>query len=141
MSDDIHDYGLGWAFLKGGGMPGGCLLPDAGGDLREWIKGYAAALADYDPTGDAASIEAALRNDGVEGDLLEKLLLAAEAELADESGEWIRWPSVPVRHSVDAVHARDERIAEFSGLLDDEEAPRGWTAVEAGFEVPGAIIV
>ncbi len=126
MSDDIGDYGWGWAFLKGGGVPGGAKLPDAGANLREWIKGYAAALAEDDPIGDAAaSIEAALRNDGVEGDLLERLLLTAEGierrgEDGGGSGEgFCRWPVVPVRHSVQALHGRDARAASFAGLLDE----------------------
>lgn len=132
---DINDYGFGWAFYKSGGIQGGGKLPEAGVNLREWIGGYAAALADYDPTGDAPSIEAALRTDGVTGELLERLLQAAESieQGGEDGGEFVRWPGIPVRHSITAEHERDYRIARNSGLLTDEEA--------AVLYVPGAIIV
>lgn len=117
MIDEVGDYGRGFAFMRLGGGS----LPDPGADLREWMKGYVAALADEDPEGSCPSIEAALRGDGVAGDILEKLLNAGEAieRGDDDDGGFIRWPACPVRHSVQALADRDERLARNAGLLDE----------------------
>jgi hypothetical protein len=132
MNDEIGDYGRGWAFCKGGGVRNGGSLPALGGDLREWVYGYAAALADVDPMGDEhASIESALRADGIEGDLLERVLQEAEAIEQKEGEEWFRWPGVPVRHSAQALADRDKRLASFAGLLDGDT---GTGATKAAIE-------
>jgi hypothetical protein len=54
-------------------------------------------MADYDlePYREYHSIQAALLYHGIVGYLLEACLLTAETVYA--SGEWCRWPSVPVR--------------------------------------------
>ena len=85
----------GWAFYKGKGEPREFLPPLD--ECLEWIKGYAAAQADYDlePCHEHGSIEASLVDHRVEGDLLESCLMAAEEVLNGD--EWTRWPSVPVR--------------------------------------------
>jgi hypothetical protein len=81
-------------------------------DCVEWIKGYVAAMADYDldKYHEHPSIMAALLYHGIDGDLLEACLLAAE--IVRTSGEWYRWPSVPVRGFESPV-------------------PRGWSIIEA----------
>lgn len=128
--DEITDYGLGWAFAKSAGRSE---LPGAGVDLVEWIKGYAGALADMDPQGECPSVETSLKLDGVAGEILAKLLDAGEAVERGEGckgGKFERWPGIPVRHSVEAEHERDYRLARNAGLLSDDEA--------AALEVSGA---
>lgn len=97
MNDEIESnlWVNGWAFYKGDGKLDRFLPPP--GDCCEWIKGYCAALADYDlePWQVHPCIQAALLHHGIVGDLLETCLLSAEAVLTSE--EWCRWPSVPVR--------------------------------------------
>jgi hypothetical protein len=103
----------GWAFYKSGGVNSEYLPPI--NDCGEWIKGYAVALADYDlePYREHPSIQAALLHHGIDGDLNEACLQAAEANLAKLiGGEWCRWPTVPVR-----------------GF--EVPTPQGWTLVEA----------
>jgi hypothetical protein len=63
--------------------------------LLDWLKGFCAAMADYDLDGQYPSVQAALLQYGIDGDLLETWLQAAEMSL-DET-EFTRWPSVPVR--------------------------------------------
>jgi len=86
-------YGEGWAFYKRGGVRGGEPLPalDDPLDLLEWMKGFGAAMADYDLDGRYSSIQAALLHCGVDGDLLEDLLQAAE--VIRDGEEWHRWPA------------------------------------------------
>jgi hypothetical protein len=97
MSDgnENNRWDDGWAFYKGNGKTARFLPPPSG--CCEWIKGYCAALADYDLESWQIhpSIQAALVHHGIDGDLLEACLLSAEAVIASE--EWCRWPSVPVR--------------------------------------------
>jgi len=99
-------YGHGWAYYLSDKRPAE-YAPGLrqGAELVEWMKGFAAAMADngmigYDEEAntalyECASIQAALLDSGVDGDLLEACLLASEAALAGD--EWCRWPSVPVR--------------------------------------------
>ena len=91
----IMKWADGWAFYKGNGKQRK-LLPKAD-DCLEWIKGYAAAQADYDLESfrEHGNIEASLVDHGISDDLLESCLVAAESILAGY--EWCRWPSVPVR--------------------------------------------
>ena len=151
-ASEINAYGRGWAFLVGGGVFEGPPPPGPGEDLREWMHGYCAALADDDPEGAAVSIEAALRADGIEaGALLEQLLQAAEAiEQGDGCGdEFCRWPACPVRTTPDAVALRDARIGQtaemrlLGDLIAGELAdwPRGWREVEGGPELGGWAVV
>jgi hypothetical protein len=97
MSDgnENNRWDDGWAFYNGNGKTARFLPPPSG--CCEWIKGYCAALADYDLESWQIhpSIQAALVQHGIDGDLLEACLLSAEAVIAGE--EWCRWPSVPVR--------------------------------------------
>jgi hypothetical protein len=151
MNDEICAYGRGWAFLVGGGIECGLPVPTTSADLREWIKGYAAALADDDPAGYCPSIEAALRADGIEGDTLEKLLLAAESiEQGDDCRrEFCRWPACPVRTTPDAWRGRNERMGQVAEmeLLAEVIAreladwPRGWREVEGGPERDGGAVI
>jgi len=89
-------WAAGWAFYKGNGEPRNFLPP--ANDCLGWIKGYAAAQADYDLESfrEHGSIEASLVDHGISGELLESCLVAAESVLAGY--EWCRWPSVPVRN-------------------------------------------
>jgi hypothetical protein len=86
-------YGEGWAFYKRGGMRGGAPLPaiDDPLDLLEWMKGFGAAMADYDLDGRYPAIQAALLDCGIDGDELEELLDAAE--VIRDGEEFCRWPS------------------------------------------------
>lgn len=86
-------YGEGWAFYKHGGVRDGAGIPalDDPLDLVEWMKGFGAAMAYYDLDGLHPSIQAALLDHGIDGDLLEELLQAAELILDGE--DWCRWPS------------------------------------------------
>lgn len=115
---EIGDYERGWAFAKSAGR---ALLPESGADICEWIMGYGAALADMDPQGECPSIEASLKLDGVAGEPLELLLVAAEKVERGEVGEgFIRWPGIPVRQTSEALAERDYRLARNASLLDDE---------------------
>jgi hypothetical protein len=114
-------FGDGVAFYKSSGRSDK-FVPPLGENLREWVHGYAAALADYDPMGDCSSIKAALRNDGIEGETLESLLQVAEAieRGNDCTSEFlpVTWRSGPARHSVEVMYKQDERLASFKGLID-----------------------
>jgi hypothetical protein len=92
MSDTSWSYG--WTFYKTGrtGKPPADIDP---AELRDWLKGFCAAMADYGLDGGHPSIQAALLHSGIDGDLLEDCLQAAETILAEDS--FNRWPSVPVR--------------------------------------------
>lgn len=92
MSED-ELFGRGWAFFTGGGSRNGSSLPalDDPLDLLEWMKGFGAAMADYDLDGRYPSVQAALLDCGVDGDLLEDLLQATE--VIRDGEEWHRWPA------------------------------------------------
>lgn len=94
-AEKIDDYGLGWVFFKSDGVRGGNFAPFEDDDLIEWIKGFAAAMADYDLDREYPSIQAALLDLGIDADLLEACLVAAESVHAGD--DWVRWPSVLVR--------------------------------------------
>jgi hypothetical protein len=85
----------GWAFYKSNWKHDEC--PPPVGNCVEWIKGNAAAIADYDlePYREHHSIQAALLHHGIVRHLLKACLLAVETVCG--SGDWCRWPSVPVR--------------------------------------------
>jgi hypothetical protein len=86
-------FGQGWAFFTGGGLRNGDSVPalDDPLDLVEWMKGFGAAMADYDLDRRYPSIQAALLDCGVDGDELEELLEAAE--VIRDGEEFCRWPS------------------------------------------------
>jgi hypothetical protein len=92
MSDTSWSYG--WTFYKTGrtGKPPADIDPS---ELRDWLKGFCAAMADYDLDGKHPSIQAALLHGGIDGDLLEECLQAAEMILQETT--FNRWPAVPVR--------------------------------------------
>jgi len=92
MSDTSWSYG--WTFYKSGrtGKPPAGIDPV---DLLDWLKGFCAAMADDDLDGRHPSIQTALLHQGIDGDLLEECLQAAEI-IIDEAA-FNRWPSVPVR--------------------------------------------
>jgi len=92
MSDTSWSYG--WTFFKTGrtGKPPADVDP---AELLDWMKGFCAAMADYDLDCRHPSIQAALLHYGIDGDLLEACLQAAEAIL--EEDVFNRWPEVPVR--------------------------------------------
>jgi hypothetical protein len=93
--NETKRWGDGWAFYKSNWKHDE--FPPPVDDCIEWIKGYAAAMTDYDFESyrEHHSIQAALLHHGIVGYLLEACLLAAETVCA--GGEWCRWPSVPVR--------------------------------------------
>jgi len=92
MGDAAWSYG--WAFYKTGGT---CRPPAdiEAAELVDWLKGFCAAMADYDLDGEHPSIQAALLHYGIDADLLDACLKAAETII--DSNEFNRWPSVPVR--------------------------------------------
>ncbi len=92
MSDTSWSYG--WSFYKSHGA-GGLPADIDPAELVDWMKGFCAAMADYDLDGGHPSIQAALLHYGIDGDLLEDCLQAAETIL--EEAAFNRWPSVPVR--------------------------------------------
>jgi len=99
--EEEKSWANGWVFYKSGDNLGQ-YLPTVE-NCAEWIRGFAAALADYDLMQENASIQAALLNQGISGDLLDACLNAADtvvAVMAFVPGDnWRRWPSVPVRDS------------------------------------------
>jgi hypothetical protein len=103
-------YGHGWAYyLSDKRPPEFAPVLHQGAELVEWMKGFAAAMADNDlePWRLHSTIQCALLDNGVDGDLLEACLLAAEAVL--DGHEWCRWPSVPVRSFVSGDGPLDGR--------------------------------
>jgi len=93
-------YGQGWAYYTCENHP-----PEygpwrhQGAELVEWMKGFCAAIADYDPELKPyqrhPTLQLALLDSVIIGDKLNDCLKAAEVALDGE--EWCRWPSVPVR--------------------------------------------
>jgi hypothetical protein len=92
MSDTSWSYG--WTFFKTGrtSKPPADIDPS---ELRDWLKGFCAAMADYDLDNPHPSIQAALLHYGIDDDLLEECLQIAETIL--EEAAFNRWPSVPLR--------------------------------------------
>jgi hypothetical protein len=123
-NDEISAYAMGWATCKGGPSRADWIpaTDDDEETRREWVKGYAAALADIDPWGEQVSIEAALKSDGLSGAALEALLIAGETlERGEGWGDnFTRWPAAAVRHSAAALDERDRRILKNKGLWDEE---------------------
>lgn len=110
MSDISWSYG--WTFFKTGrtGKPSADIGP---AELQDWLKGFCAAMADYDLDDPHPSIQAGLLHCGIDGDLLEECLQAADAILEENS--FNRWPSVPVR----GFGGGDLRIGPFVAVLPD----------------------
>ncbi len=94
MDKENNAWADGWAFYRIADKSAHYLPTLANCD--DWIKGFAAALADYDLMHENPSIQAALLNQGISGDLLDACLNSADAVVA--SDEWCRWPTVPVRN-------------------------------------------
>jgi hypothetical protein len=118
MCDTSWSYG--WAFYKTGRI--GKPPADIGlAELRDWLKGFCAAMADYDLDGGHPSIQTALLHCRIDGDLLEECLQTAEAILSEAA--FNRWPSVPVR----GFGGGDLRIGPFVAVLpeaaNDETMP------------------
>lgn len=93
MSDIPNHWAQGWAFYKSGGQ--GFVPDEDDPELIEWVKGFGAAMSDYDLDRQHPSIQAALLHYGIDADLLAECLDAAEKILGEP--EFSRWPSVPVR--------------------------------------------
>lgn len=93
MTDIPNHWAQGWAFYKSGGK--GFVPNEEDPELIEWVKGFGAAMADYDLEGEYPSLQTALLDHGIDADLLAECLKAAERILAEP--EFNRWPSVPVR--------------------------------------------
>lgn len=89
--DEGGAFGQGWAFFK---CCGDSPEPSGDCDLREWMRGFCAAMAEYDQ-GEHGAVELALRDLGIGADLLAACLDAAGEARA--GGEWCRWPPVPIR--------------------------------------------
>lgn len=93
MTDIPNHWAQGWAFFKSGGK--GFVPAEDDPELIEWVKGFGAAMADYDLEGEYPSIQTALLDHGIDGDLLAACL--DEAERVLDEPVFNRWPSVPVR--------------------------------------------
>jgi hypothetical protein len=118
MSDTSWSYG--WTFYKTGrtGKPPADIDP---AELRDWLKGFCAAMADYDLDDRHPSIQAALLHCGIDGDLLEACLQAADAILEENS--FNRWPSVPVRGFGSGNLRMGPFIAVLTEAANDETMP------------------
>ncbi|WP_305909430.1 hypothetical protein Q9L42_005525 [Methylomarinum sp. Ch1-1] len=92
MTDRSNEWAQGWAFYQTGR---GNVPDEDSPELSEWMKGFCAAMADYDLEGEYPSIQAALMDYGIDADLLAACLDAAER--ITQEPEFNRWPSVPVR--------------------------------------------
>lgn len=92
MTNRSNGWTQGWAFYQtgSGGVPN-----EDSPELIDWMKGFAAAMTDYDLEGEYPSIQVALMDYGIDADLLAACLDAAE-QIVQEP-EFNRWPSVPVR--------------------------------------------
>lgn len=93
-SDDVNSWALGWVFFKTDGQDTHADR-HPGPDLTEWVKGFAAAMADYDLDHDYSSLQDALQQFGVDEELVMACLDAAERIIGEP--EFNRWPNVPVR--------------------------------------------
>lgn len=111
MSDIPNHWAQGWAFYKSEGK--GFVPDEDDPELIEWVKGFGAAMADYDLDGRHPSIQAALLHYGVDGDQLETCLQVAETILEEDA--FYRWPSVPVR----GFGAGNLRMGPFVIVLPD----------------------
>lgn len=114
---DIPDYWAnGWAFFKSGGQ---APFPDEHNpELIEWVKGFCAAMADYDPEGEYPTIEVALLAHDIDNTLLAACLDAAERVL--EEPEFNRWPSVPVRGYGDPNRTGGAVVVQVPDAANDE---------------------
>jgi len=92
MNNESDLWGYGWAFYKKDGSSD--LMPPVENCI-EWMQGFCIAMADYDIGKEDASIQEALVNKGIQGELLESCLVSAESIF--KSDEWQRVPDVPVR--------------------------------------------
>jgi hypothetical protein len=92
--NNIKRWTDGWDFYKNNGAKQEYLPQVA--DCEEWIKGYVAAMTDYDVESYPKhhSILTALLHHGIAGDLLEACLCAAESVCT--VGEQCSLPSLPV---------------------------------------------
>lgn len=93
--EEIGSFGLGWAFYKSNGSK--TSYPNKDTNSIEWIKGFCAAMADYEEFDGHTSISTALKHYAIDDNTLEEQLKAAEEAL--QGDEWMRWPSVPVREA------------------------------------------
>jgi hypothetical protein len=93
MTDMPNRWTEGWDFYKAGGVGRVPNKDDPG--LIDWVKGFCAAMADYDLDGGYPSIQAALLDHGIDADLLEACLETAER--ITKEPEFNRWPSAPLR--------------------------------------------
>ncbi len=66
-------------------------------NCTDWMKGFLSAMADYDldPYREYSSIQAALLDKGISGNLLEICLFSVDVIF--NSDEWCRLPDVPIR--------------------------------------------
>lgn len=94
MKNESDHWAHGWAFYKSNGI-GDEPPEESSVALQNWMKGFGAAMADDDLGDQHPSIQAALLHYGIDGDLLEDCLQAAETLL--EEAAFNRWPTVPVR--------------------------------------------
>lgn len=92
MTDEFNHWAQGWSFYQTGS---GNVPDEDSPELIGWVKGFCAAMADYDQEGEYPSIQAALMDYGIDADLLAACLDAAEQ--IHREPEFNRWVSVPVR--------------------------------------------
>jgi hypothetical protein len=118
MSDTSWSYG--WTFYKTGrtGKPPADI---DSAELRDWLKGFCAAMADDDLDGRHPSIQAALLHCGIDGDLLEECLQTADAILNEAA--FNRWPSVPVRGFGDGNLRMGPFVVVLPDAANDETMP------------------
>jgi hypothetical protein len=116
MIDIPNHWANGWVFFKSGGR-----APIPGKDNRElieWVKGFCAAMADYDLEGEYPTIEVALLDYDIDGELLAACLDAAERVL--DEPEFNRWPSVPVRGLGDPNHSGGTVVIRLPDAANDD---------------------
>ena len=91
-NNDIGFYGFGWAFYKSCGDAFNDQLDHAtDDDIKEWLKGFLAAFADYEIENN--SVTATLKEFGFDDAKAHKFVLLAQ-QMINESDEWIRLPSI-----------------------------------------------
>ena len=91
-NDEIGYYGFGWAYYKSCGNAFNDQLDHASdNDIKEWLKGFLAAFADYEI--ENISVTETLKEFGFDDTKAAKFVLLAH-QMINEVDEWIRLPAI-----------------------------------------------